>query len=74
MFQDITDQDATGSTAQCGFFLFNNKEVTIATKLLTDSFQRRTSHADLHRLWKYRSMSQTVLIGTSVNGTVKPRE
>ena len=49
MFQDITDQDATDSTAQCGFFLFNNKEVTIAAKLLTDSFQRRTSHDQYNR-------------------------
>ena len=34
MFQDTTDQDATDSTPECGFFFFNlkNKEATIVTK------------------------------------------
>ena len=51
MFQDTTDQDATDSTPECGFFFeFKNKEATIAAKLLTDSFQRRTSQYKSNRL------------------------
>ena len=46
MFQDTTNQHATDSTPECGsfffFFKFKNEEATIAAKLLTDSFQRRT--------------------------------
>ena len=57
MFQDTTDQDATDSTPECGFFfLFKNKEATIAAKLLTDSFQRRTVNtkviASEQQTWK----------------------
>ena len=49
VFQDTTDQDATDTTAGCGFSLFKNKEATIAAKLLTDSFQRRTSQYKSNR-------------------------